>query len=409
MEGSIFYIGDFDFANENVQSHLVKNNARIFNALGYRVVFIGINRQITDINHLKRSNTGKNMYIELPNTLNMAGIFKWKKIYGAIETELCRAFQEKTIKYVITYQCPTYAFAIKRIGEWCKRQNIPYIVNCADIPIFNSQPFSKRMVMRYNWDKLHCCNKEYSNGIIAVSRYIESFYKKNNCASVIVPPLCADTTVSIDERMRDEPVTFIYAGTPFTKTGKPVKTSGMKDRLDLIIDLFLALRDEHSLFRFQILGISEDEYLTGVPRHKEALSKANDICFYGRLSHDEAITLLALADYSINYRDDTKMSRAGFSTKIVESVSLGVSVVSNKTGDIEDYLTLGTEWVLLTDDFQGNLEVLKELCKLSPDERLKNKKALWSKDIFAPERYIDRLRAFFREVDDCFAKQHLGV
>ena len=44
MDSCIVYIGDFDFRNENVQAHLVKNNGKVLNSLGYHIEYIGINR-----------------------------------------------------------------------------------------------------------------------------------------------------------------------------------------------------------------------------------------------------------------------------------------------------------------------------------------------------------------------------
>lgn len=59
------------------------------------------------------------------------------------------------------------------------------------------------------------------------------------------------------------------------------------------------------------------------------------------------LTLVAAADFSILLRPDERFTRAGFSTKFVESLSLGVPVMANLTGDIGTYLTDGQEGIVL--------------------------------------------------------------
>ena len=52
-------------------------------------------------------------------------------------------------------------------------------------------------------------------------------------------------------------ITFVYAGTPFV-LNKNIKISGMKDRLDKIIDYCLRLSDEGAEYRLLVIGISKD-------------------------------------------------------------------------------------------------------------------------------------------------------
>ena len=391
---TIVYIGDFDFRNENVQSHLVKNNARILTSIGYDVRYIGIDKTNTDFNSLDTVKPDNNGYLELPNTLNVAGWFKRKTVCKKIIAQLEEIDREKKISHIITYQSPTYAVVLKTIAVWCKNNRVAYIVNCADLPVFDSQPLVRRVVMKWNWRTIHQINKQRADGIIAVSRYIEAFYSKRGQKSIVVPPLFDENAYQWNVTTRNGVVSFIYAGTPFINLNKRVNPKGMKDRLDKIVDLFLALTEKGIAFAFQIVGITKEEYTVAVPRHKKVLETNDQIRFLGRLSHIQTLELVSNADYSINFRDLNEMTKAGFSTKIVESISVGTPIISNDVGDVSLYLEEGVSWIRLTGDNQKDCKQLADLTFLSAEERTKNKAVTKQKRVFSIDRYIQTMKTF---------------
>lgn len=383
--------------NENVQSHLVKNNARILSSLGYQVVFIGVNRNKNVHSALNRMPItmidGQMPYYELPDTFNFSGVFCCKRICRYIVEILNEKEKEYNIKYVITYQSPTYAVAIKQIATWCKKHNIHYIVNCADLPIFDLQPPIRKIVMKLNWRYMHNVNHKYADGVIAVSSFIEEFYRKIGRASVIIPPLFDDSQVC-SETLPNSTATFIYAGTPFKLLGHEATPKGMKDRLDKIIDLFIELSHRGIDYFFNIIGLEKEEYIASIPRHAKFLSDEYRIHFWGKKSHTDTLKMIAQADFSINYRDENLMTKAGFSTKIVESVSVGTPVIINSISDTFDYLQDGSDAFKLSGNFETDTEKLIYLCALAKEERMDLKQSLLEKKIFSKERYLNSISRF---------------
>lgn len=398
----IVYIGDFDFRNENVQSHLVKNNGKVLKKIGYDISFIGINRECTELsddefNKKKIYNVGD--YFELPNTLNLKGIFKYNIICSKILTLLEKIASERTIEYVITYQAPTYSAVLKKIITWCANNQIKYIVNCADLPIFSMQPIIKRMVMSINWKYMHYVNKKYSDGIIAVSTFVEKFYFKENRKSIVIPPLFDQKDILCQKQNNEESVPiFLYAGCPFATKNHKIKTSSMKDRLDYIIDLFAELDKKRVDFQFIIIGISKADYLKCVPRHKETLKFTHKIEFRGRENHNETMRQVALADFTINYRDKSRMTEAGMSTKIVESISVGTPVIINNTSDTFKYLEEGITGFELKNNFNADTKKIYELCQLSKEQREKLKCKCYKSRIFDIETYVTRFENFLKDL-----------
>lgn len=395
----VIYIGDFDLRNENVQAHLVKNNAKIINRLGYKVFFIGVNR---DANTLKEVETfskfdiGEDgLYLELPNTLSLKGLLEYRKVAARIFLFMDEIALSNDVKFVISYQSPTYAIVLKRVALWCKAREAKYIINSADIPIFDAQPLFRRIVMKWNWRCMHNINKKYSDGLIAVSRYIDKFYHKDGMPSVIIPPLFDD--YAEDGFKLADKITFVYAGTPFV-LNKNIKISGMKDRLDKIIDYCLRLSDEGVEYRLLVIGITKDLYVTCIPRHKGALDNNNDILFMGRRSHADTIAAVKDADYMLNIRDVNVMNEAGLSTKLVESVSLGTPVVMNSVGDSFLYLREGVTGYELKGDTKGDVAVLGALCNRTKEERMALKRNCAGDRTFSLERFEPVFCEFLKEV-----------
>lgn len=398
----IVYIGDFDFRNKNVQSFLVRNNGKILNEIGYKVAYIGVNTKSISFDQVKKSPPvvleNDNLYYELPNTLNIAGLTKCNKVCQKIVTILENLSVSDKVVSVITYQCPTYAVALSRIAKWCQKKRVSYIVNCADLPIFDQQPFLRRIVMKFNWACMHTINKKHEDGLIAVSRYIQKYYEKDSISSVVLPPLFDSENYLLPEIKENEVPTFIYAGTPFKSNGKPINPKGMKDRLDKVLDIFDLVSKIGVPYKLNVVGISFEDYVTGVPRHKDCLKKSASIEFFGRCTHEKTLEMVAKADFSINYRDNNLMTKAGFSTKIVESVSLGTPVVINDISDTYYYLQDGFSGYKLTDSIEDNVSLIHKLCTFSCSDRASLKKALVDEQIFAYSKYADRMKQFLESV-----------
>ena len=398
---AVVYIGEFDLRNENVQAHLVRNNGKILKKLGYSVFFVGTNRKCSsfdDVGKLQPVKIEDGGYLELPHTLTTKGLFLYSQVKRKILSYLNELTSKYELEYIITYQAPTYAFILKSLALWCKERNIPYVVNCADLPVFESQPLIKRLVMGYNWQKMHMINKRYANGVVSVSRYIDNFYKKKNRPSVIIPPLFDEpglADVKIEEN--NTPV-FLYAGTPFISSAKKIKTKGMKDRLDKIIDLMLEIEKRNVEFQFDIVGISKKEYCACVPRHAEALKNVHKIVFWGKQSHDYTLKKLLSVDYMINYRDKNLMTEAGLSTKVVESISVGTPVIMNDIGDTFLYLNEGVSGIKLTGNLQNDVDVLSNLCEKSKEKRFENKIASKMSKTFSLEKYMPVMQQFLESV-----------
>lgn len=397
----VVYIGDFDIRNQNVQAQLVLNNGRMLHDLGYFIIYIGINRHMQTVsefdNTLFKTELG-DCYYELPYSLSVRGVFLYPFIRKKLIAYLGVISKNFDISQIITYQAPTFATIISTIVRFCNIKKIPYIVNCADIPTFNTRSVPIKLIMTLNWGLLHVLNKKYAVGVIAVSSYIKNFYYKEGRPSVIIPPLFYSNLKQTTNHKIGNVVSFVYAGTPFVTSIANTKVEGMKDRLDIIIDWFIDLTNDGYDFTFRIIGLTKDEYCRCVPRQREYLKHNQNIVFLGKLPHDLVLENIADADFSINYRDKNRMTEAGFSTKIVESISMGTPVIINNIGDVHLYIENGKNGYILDENLDNNYGIIKMICKLDFAIRLDMKKKCLESKMFNKDNYLNILNSFLISV-----------
>jgi glycosyltransferase involved in cell wall biosynthesis len=67
------------------------------------------------------------------------------------------------------------------------------------------------------------------------------------------------------------------------------------------------------------------------------------------LPHREALAEVAQAAFSILLRPEIRCTRAGFPTKLGESLACGTPILGNVTGDVGLYVTDGVEGIVVPD------------------------------------------------------------
>ncbi|HND44504.1 MAG TPA: glycosyltransferase [Cyclobacteriaceae bacterium] len=178
--------------------------------------------------------------------------------------------------------------------------------------------------------------------LIVISHFLERYYASRFCRVVRVPP-----TIDLSERKWPPVVeasshaalSFVYAGVP-----------GKKDLLSSALYAIRLLRQEGVSINLNLLGPSRADLLACVDGDAGLLDDLDGaLIFHGRVAQELVPTVVAQSDFSILLRPVKRVSAAGFSTKLVESLAAGVPVFANRTGDIDRYIKDGEEGILLDD------------------------------------------------------------
>lgn len=308
----ILYLGGFELPDKNAAAQRVVSNAKLLREIGWEITFLGISK---DRNNAPRNVNGFSSF-PIPYPKN---VIQWlRQITTYVSSDKILDCQPD---YVILYNFP--AIASLKILRICHKHGIKVIHDLTEWE--QSDGYSPRDIIK-RLDtalRMRYCMKKM-DGVIAISRFLYNIYK-DEVKTILMPPT-VDLSNKKWNRDRDlfsnSPITLVYAGSP---------GSGIKDRLDLVID---AVKNRMNL-RLRIIGLTENQY-------EESFNKLhthyNNIEFLGRLPHEDAIKEVCNADFQMLIRDRNRKNEAGFPTKLVESMACGTPVIATVFSNILDYL-----------------------------------------------------------------------
>lgn len=346
---TIVICGNFLFPDGNAAGKRVLGLGYIFRDLGFDVVFIGMEADITSIESCKGSQSNI-----IPNVFGSytfprkKSIFDWLNIASSYNQ--CIAIFNKiginNIELIITYGSPVLSIWVSKVYKWAHNHGIKTIFDCVDwIERSNKSIFFDLIkFLDTNYQKRIVAKK--ADGVIVISSYLDRYYKMSRKKTVKIPPLGIQKIAPIQNRPE---IKLVYAGSPFS-IGVRQSPQHFKDRLDLIIDLVNSLDIPDKEIYFNIIGLTRNEYLEVVPRHKACLETSIKIKFLGKMNNIEVVDEISSADFSILIRDSKRVTNAGFPTKVSESLLLGIPVITNLTSDIAEYITDGRNGIIIPND-----------------------------------------------------------
>lgn len=373
---TILYVGGFELPDKNAAAHRVVSNAKILKALGFQVVFLDINRSTKkSVLHTKTTSFGFPRYSMQYRTGRLISIKDIKSVYQLYADDMFA---------VIAYNYPGIALALLR--GYCRKRKIKLIADCTEWYGFIGDGIFKRCIK--GLDSLIRMNlvQPKLDGMIVISRYLEKYYK-DKLPTICVPPL-VDLGESKWNRRQEEntdKLSIVYAGNP----GKH------KDKINKILQAIDMMN--HSGINYQIVGIEKQQYLSYYPQDRDLLERLKGVVtFRGRLPHLEALEYIKRADFSMFFRNITRVSMAGFPTKFTESISCGTPVLTNQTSNLDEYFQEGQNGFWLTEDIAGSLNAIFQM----DPNTLKHIKAEMDRTVFDYHKFIDLFGTLFEKRED---------
>ncbi|MHB1366876.1 MAG: glycosyltransferase, partial [Eubacteriales bacterium] len=300
---------------------------------------------------------------------------------------------------IISYGTPNFAIELMYIKKWCTAHNIKFYANCVDLSSVDHGNFVSRIMKKIDINIRYYLNKKHSDGIIAVSKYIEEYFIRGNkrLKTVVIPPLRDTETFNMASKDELPAIKrFIYAGMPFPVDGRKVDTSGYKDRLDIAIELMYTLWKSGKVFTFDLYGLNKDQYLGVIPHHKNMLEEMSQvISFHGRVSTITIKEEVTRSHFTILLREKNRMTMAGFSSKLVESISCGTPLVTTNTSDLKDYIVEGVNgWYLDLANKEACVNTLEKLVDFDSDKIWNIKKQCFESKLYDYRKYSNKMKTF---------------
>ena len=380
----ILYTGAFRFPTGDAAAARVLNIARLLRELGHEVEFLSFGRDRNNAlvgtydsfeYHVTEDLDQNAFFARLRGTFQ-----RGYKAYRVIRKNI------KSYDCVIVYN-PALFFTIK-ILRICKCSNVKLVLDATEW--YSCNDFIGRYLNITYW--LNEINMSHVstriNNIISITSFLDGRYARSS-NRIILPPL-VDLQENKWNKSENVPltsfpgVTLIYAG----------NSANSKDRIDVVLEALTRLVDEGFRIRILLLGNCNQELLTRYVDYK------NDILFLGKIPQKDVPSYYSVADFSILIRDNTRKSKAGFSTKLVESIASGVPPIINYTSDESRYLSENACIKLKDGGVESIIEALKQVCEMPKESRCVMRK--YVKEVaarhFDYRAYVNQVRKFVENI-----------
>ncbi|MFZ1290154.1 MAG: glycosyltransferase [Melioribacteraceae bacterium] len=340
MNNSVLYVGAFDLPDKNAAALRVIGIAKLFEKANYVVSFLGMqyNSHLNFTEIRKIENTNNSLFWHTGKPKSLIEFFYYSTSIKHIQKFIFKDLKEKP-KLIILYDYP--ALATLNLYFFCKKNKIKLISDCSEwykphgkMFFWLFKLFDIQLRMRFLLHRL--------DGIIVISKYLFNYYQKRIDPIVIIPPVvdCGEMKWRYNNSKTRDYVQLIYAGSP-----------GQGDK-DIFNNLILALEiviKENRKVKLQIVGITENEFYETKNSITIPETIKGNIEFLGRVSHLKSLNLISESDFSIFVRKNNVVTKAGFPTKFVESITCGTPLLTNKSSNLDDFLIEGKNgyWLII--------------------------------------------------------------
>ena len=311
--GTVIYYGGFALPDKSASANRVVSNGKLFSALGYRTVFLGV----SDESGFKMKEIGKNMFV-LSRAKSSKEWFERMTDVSILENIIK---ENPDTKAVILYNSPF--LTLLRFKRALKKKNIRLIYDCTEWTGGTDGSYLKKAFKKIDEFFIRNFAGRVSDKMIVISSMMERKYE-NHVPCVRIPPL-VDTSDSIwrQEKENDEnKFVFCFAGVP----------DGKKESLDAVVKAFASLKDENAILR--IVGVTREQFVNLYPE----IEIDNNVIFEGFVSHAQAVKFILSCGCYIFIRESDRRNNAGFPTKFAESFTAGVPIITTDVSDVKEYI-----------------------------------------------------------------------
>lgn len=234
-----------------------------------------------------------------------------------------------------------------------------------------------------------------ADGVIAISRFLENYFKGKEVSTLRVPPLFAVEEKFPPTQIQNEPLTLCYVGSP-----------GLKDReaIHNLVHLPGALGCGRDQLRIHIVGVEEAAARALLGEQARPAIQHECLVFHGRLPSSSARKIIVESHFSVLQRGPQRYAQAGYPSKVPESLLLGTPVMANLTSDLANVLVDGKNSVILGN---ASLEALLSKVSLaiaSPYRFNARGIAAEARASFSPGNHAEEIHMFLADLCNFFEK-----
>ena len=384
----ILYIGQIAIEGSASCTH-VRNRARFFNNIGYEVY---------GLSECPKNECDKVEDTDFLKYVYMKPFHGKGKVRGAgwiadqflgIHTynEIIRALKFISPDIIILYELNSIVVE-ERIRAYCKKHNIRLIIEVTEwMEVENRKEIATRGIVWQKDIQKRYIDKRCGN-IIAISEFLYEHYRNQGCNVIKLPPLVYDFADK-DQIFRDRDVVKLHQ-VKLEFAG----TTDFKDYLEPMLRAIRKINNNEIKIIFDVVGPSPD----AIESMLECSSPTQyGINCYGRLSHENTLSIVRKADFSVLMRENKRYAKAGVSTKFVEAMSLAVPSICTAVGGTDAFVSDGVDGILIKDNSVHEvLDKLVQIVNMDSSKILQMKlNALnTAKQVFSEGQYYNVAKCF---------------
>lgn len=244
--------------------------------------------------------------------------------------------------------------------HFCKLHNIRLLLDVVEwydprhLPggVFGPFAISNELSMRFFAKK--------ADGMFVISQYLQDHFAAQGCKTLRVPPLFQIQKNRPHQfREKNGRLNLCYVGSP-----------GKKEDFSSIFKGLQKAYDAGCAFTMHVVGLTAIQLQQCYGMENLSVLHADDfIRFYGRVDNTEAKRIVASCDFSVILRQNERFVRAGFPSKVAESLCLGTPVIANLMSDLAEYLNDGENAIVVFSPTSNDFSfALKRAIKLTEHE-----------------------------------------
>ena len=332
----VVYVGPFAFPSSNANSLRVKGMSEALALAGYDVLICA---GLPSSKGSKSGDIAEDVHVESVDEYG-GGLFSSINrglrglMLGDITVKWLES-QENKPDCVVLYG--THLGYLLRLIPFCKKYDVPLFLDVVEwydprhlpMGVFGPFAIANEVSMRFMARR--------ASGVFVISRYLQNHFNNQGCRTLRVPPLFSNGPARPKQYSdKDEAIHFCYAGSP-----------GAKDDLEPVICGLRMAQHAGISFVMHIIGITEAEFFLLSQGFDDPCVAVDNLRFYGRLNNVDAKAIVAACDYLVLIRKDRRYSKAGFPSKVGESMSLGTPVIANLSSNLDEYLVEGENSIVV--------------------------------------------------------------
>lgn len=280
-----------------------------------------------------------------------------------------------------------------RLVDWIKKyavdRNIKLVYN--SVEFYSENQFKYGKLSRHFKTNRKIAQKiiDQNFSVIGISSFLKNIFEQRNIKAVRIPFVLFSREMKYSN-IQNERVEIAYIGRP----GKG------KDYLkDFVEELGKLNADELQKIHLTIVGVTKKELIDNFSIREDLIDYLGDAFSpMGLLPRQKAMEILSSMDFTVLYRSDTAVyAKAGFPTKVTESLMCGIPVITNLTSDLSLYIKDGENGLVI-----DNREKISDCYRRAinmPKENLNRMKISARK---TAEFYLDA-NCYANEIKEIFA------